>query len=147
MKLVMLDSGDNEPSIFTEEGARYYVQRKVWGLVSIVVIVVLFCAVWSAQAGWRFAERQGWVAQTRAIAVDMDGDWKVGEYRDCRSNGKGRFLDCPEPGKAGYDPLTNPIPERVSSVAFWGDISLDSTKSSLWHCKRERDSISCRLRP
>jgi len=145
MKLAMLDSGDNEPSIFTEEGARFYVQRKFWALVSIVVIAVLFCALWSAKAAWRFAERQGWVAQKRTIVIDVDGEWMVGEYRDCMSNGKGGFLICPQPGKVGYDPLTNPIPEREFSVAFWGDTSRDSTKTSSWHCKRGRDSISCHL--
>jgi hypothetical protein len=144
MKLAMFDSDDSEPSIFTEEWARLYVQRKFWGFVSAVAIAALCCVIWSARAAWRFAGRQGWVAQTKAIAVDVDGDWMVGEYRDCTSNGSGGFLNCPDPGKVGYDPLTNPIPERVLSVAFWGDISRVSPKSSLWQCKRERDSISCR---
>lgn len=143
----MLDSGDDEPSIFTEEGARFYVQRKLWGLVSIVVIVVLLSVTWSAKAAWRLAERRGWVAQTRAIAVDTEGDWTVGEYRDCRSNGQGGFLNCPEPGRVGFDLPTNPNPERVFSVVFWGDISRDPTKSLLWHCKRQPGSISCRPRP
>jgi hypothetical protein len=143
----MFDSDNSEPFIFTEEWARLYVKRKFWSLVSAVAIGILVCLVWSARAAWRVAERQGWVAQTRSIAVDIDGEWTVGDYRDCTSNGSGGFLNCPETGKVGSDPLTNPVPERVFSVAFWGDISRDSTKSSLWHCKRERDSISCHPRP
>jgi hypothetical protein len=108
------------------------------------VIVVLGCAVWLIQAGWQIAEGQGWIGQTRAISTDIQGKWMVGEARDCTSNGTGAFLVCPEPEKGDFDSLTSRFPERQLHVTFWGNIRRDAEKTSLWHCKRERDSITCR---
>lgn len=139
----MTDSNESEPLISTPEGLRYYMLLRFWAAVSVLALA---CALWSVHTGWRIAERQGWVAQTRPTAVNLDGEWMVGGYRDCVSKGIGGPLNCPEAGKSVQNPLTNPIPERVFSVAFWGDTGKDSKKTSLWHCKRERDRISCHLR-
>jgi hypothetical protein len=139
----MSDSENTEPLPFTDDWARIYMQRKFWGLVSAGLIVVLASVVWLIQAGWQAAGRQGWVGQRRSISVDIQGKWMGGEVRDCASNGKGGFLNCPEPGKGNYDSLASRLPERQIDVTFWGNISRDTTKTSLWHCKRESDSIIC----
>ena len=139
----MTEWEETEPSFYTEEGFRWNMQLRLWLAMLIVVFV---CAVWSIRAGRKLAERQGWIAQTRSIPVDTYGQWVTGERRDCISNGKMGFLNCPEPEKGSGDLLTNPLPERVLSVAFWGSTSGDATTTSLWRCERERDTIRCQLR-
>ena len=130
-----------------EEWARANVQSRLWGTVAVVFLFVLGWTVSIIRAGWHMSERQGWIAQTRTIPVDLNSEWAEGTYRDCISNGKGGFLNCPQPGTGDLDLLKNPLPEREFHVAFWGNIDQDGTKTLLWHCKRERDVIICHPRP
>jgi hypothetical protein len=103
--------------------------------------------VWASwhygQYGWHYAQREGWIVQRKTVPVDFYGDWMVGEYRDCASDGDGGFLNCPIPGQDEYDPSKTTLSEHTFSVAFWGDIGRDVTQTSRWQCKRESDSISC----
>lgn len=104
------------------------------GAVSIVLLV--FLGIGMAVGLYEKADKSGWFAHKRTLAVEMPRAWLVGEYKACvlEGNPNASFLTC-EPGA---------LPHEMK-VEFRGSLGpLEPETSSTWVCQRTEGPITCR---
>ena len=130
---------------FTESDSRQYSassERKsviigVSGLLVAGVAILLVCF------GWERYRDAGTIPEKRMIDVHMSGDWAIGEFRTCQTNGVADVLVCPESSDSPSKMATAGIAPRSFPVSFYVNISGKREGTLNWNCKREPESIVC----
>jgi hypothetical protein len=108
--------------------------KVIGGAVSIVLFALL--GIGMAVGLYEKADKGGWFAHERTLAVEMPRDWLVGEPKACILGGNlnASVLTC-EPGA---------LPHEMN-VEFRGSLgSLESGTASTWVCQRTQGPIMCR---
>jgi hypothetical protein len=106
---------------------------------------VIGLAILLAWFGWGYFKRIGWIPQTRVIDVHMSGDWLTGEFRACQTDGLADVLFCPKPSESQTDLVASGQAPLSFSVSFHGNITGKPKDILNWKCKRETESINCRV--
>jgi len=135
------DVAESDPSQYSVSS-----ERKSFAIAAGFLFVI-GTAIWLGWYGWEYLKRIGWIEQTRVIDVHMRGDWTIGEYRSCQTDGRADVLFCPTLVESQTSLAPSEQMPRSFSVGFYGKITGKQEETLKWTCKREPDTISCHAVP
>lgn len=94
-----------------------------------------------ALQSYHHLDQRGWFTHSRVTGTYIDGNWMVGEYRNCTLSGNAAALSCQadpysisEVGSWARNTHTLP-------VSFHGRI--DQPDISSWRCQRKEEGLTC----